>query len=1617
MNDDNRTFITEQINSGSFIQLAEIQMMIDAYNAVIDDALGNADGIIVTASELNMLHNVSGAIVEHEDWYQQALSKAGREDVIYDLAPSDAEIQSVINSVNRIVNLIEGLGSYAAPTVQDYTNVGLIGISQSKQPFIESQLETTEFQSITSIQNLITAFNAVIEDVDGNLDGVPVGEEQLNLFAGVQNAIEPNEPFYAEAFYLSANSEYADQYPNINEIKTIVDYVNLVKPIVLGETDRDTLTVEYLEKVGIEGASEDTLDFIIDQLETDAFANLMSVQSMITGYSQVVDDIAGNNDNIKVTKHDLNSIEGVSTAIDGANNQSTHLYSEALYRIADIGFNDPLAPTIDEINAMIADVNVIIEVSDQTQSPDQINLSVLSDLAIEDANADNLPFIQQQIAEGDFTALADIQAVIMAYNEILDDVEGNTNNLNITADQLNLFANVDSARSAYEHHYSEAFNQNTFANPNLPNETEINDIVTAVNMVFDLVAGNVTEGSVTLKHLIDLGIQADESSLAFIREQLNSEDYMDLVSIKNMADAYASLQDDIAGNDNTYLTTSAQLNLLIKDDVTALNSNNDWYHKFILFAAETLFQSEMSPTKTEITDLIDHVNQFASFYNQDGGVNDLDYALLSGLGFSVGSANHIDFIESQILTGEFTEPEPMQQMMTVYHMIVDQVEGNAVDYMMLNADKLSYLAGLTEGVDQRFDPVYAEAFHYIEDTFFADPANPTLTEINDVINSVNKIGSVYYHEAGNMILTRQDFNDIGLIEATDDNITDLKTFFYEIPYSVEKMKLALVSFDVIQAYIENPNLNVAPSIDDYINLGLYNVHNKNINEINQGVLDEADELSVTELPYVTIRDIVHGVNENLYGGEYAANAPRLVDDVLTVDTFTQQILNILSNDSDPNDLNFVSVSLTSTNGVDVTISGDNLIYNPSADDPGVIALRYEVMNSGGYVSTASISIINHWNNTTTTGPTFLLSNRTDLNIDATGTFTRLNVAPPIATDADGNRLPVVLDDEYKYLRPGQNIVVWHSTDPITNEMTDIKQVVNVFPLISFHSDIDVVEGGVGGARVRLYLNGDSPEYPFEVPFTVSGNHQSDDVTIQQSSFIFESGTMAEVTLDIHQDNVEEMGETIILTLSDILNIGQKGTITLHIKEEQIPSDFNIRFMQDDMFSTMFDDNDNLMVQADIIYQDQNTRLVTEFELTDHATGAVIPIASIDEALHRAQVNALDLPNNILQAKVSVYANDIYGDEIPHTRVTKYAYIHPKNVILTENLDSDQDGISDLVEGHHDDDGDGIPNYLDNFNGCRLPNKANTLHGFVIESTPGTCITPGVLSRQLGKLHSDIHESEISSFYLQPDTHPSYDSAQVFNFLLQNAPKIATVVIPLHQPLTSDSAYRKYDYENGTWMDFVNTVDGDEISSAPGHLGFCPGAESSEYQAGLVAGNYCVRLRIQDGGIYDSDKMMNGQIDDPGYATFNLASTYSVQSPTFRITPDQILTINVCDYISVSCDNVTIKGIEQSSFFEITDKDGHYLELQTMHDFVGAEDLSATIMVGDVPQPFNYSVTVLAEDQATTFVTIPPSTTTTTTDTSTDITGGSSMYYWMSLLFLFIYLIRYHMLLNMKLRIE
>ena len=444
---------TKGLQTGTFADSAnptgaEIQSAVDAANTQVDDALsaivedaaGNADGVSATVTQLNSIPGVAGARPGVD--YASALLAGTFADPA---APTAAEIQAAVDARNVQV---------------------------------------------------AAALSAVAEDAGGNADAVGATPEQINSIPGVSGAL-------AGASYTKGlqGGTFADSSsPTAAEVQAVVDAVNAQVADALAAVAKaiaDTgVAPSHTDLNSIPGVSG-ALDgvaysqgFTAGTFADPAAPTAAEIQAVIdtvngavaAASSAVAEDIAGNADGVSATPAQLNSIPGVSGALDGVD------YASELKAGS---FADPAAPTAAEILAVVDASNtqstlaeVVKAIAGTASAPSHTTLNSISGVsgALESVDY-NKGFMDGTYADSSAPTPAEVQTVIDAVNTqvtlaavakaIADGSSAPPHTV------LNSIAGVSGALDGID--YTKGLQGGSFADSSAPTAAEVQAVVDAVN--------------------------------------------------------------------------------------------------------------------------------------------------------------------------------------------------------------------------------------------------------------------------------------------------------------------------------------------------------------------------------------------------------------------------------------------------------------------------------------------------------------------------------------------------------------------------------------------------------------------------------------------------------------------------------------------------------------------------------------------------------------------------------------------------------------------------------------------------------------------------------------------------------------------------------------------------------------------------------------------------------------------------------------------------------------------------------------------------------------------------------------------------------------------------------
>jgi hypothetical protein len=318
------------------------------------------------------------------------------------------------------------------------------------------------------------------------------------------------------------------------------------------------------------------------------------------------------------------------------------------------------------------------------------------------------------------------------------------------------------------------------------------------------------------------------------------------------------------------------------------------------------------------------------------------------------------------------------------------------------------------------------------------------------------------------------------------------------------------------------------------------------------------------------------------------------------------------------------------------------------------------------------------------------------------------------------------------------------------------------------------------------------------------------------------------------------------------------------------------------------------------------------------------------------------PTNLAEGSyiITTVVNEINTAE-RHEVANVLALVVDNLAPLSTDLDSDNDGIKDNIEGYQDSDNDGISDYLDNDSNTNYLASAensqpiNTVLGahlsigdFVKRVQKGNSQYGSLTMDELASAVED-NAANIHDYHFVAQT-PIYDFK--VNDIAENGSSIAIVIpMPNTYSLPANALYRKYNTTQG-WFTFIENNKNMISSALIDENGNCPDANSTIYRSGLNEGDNCIQLIIADGGVNDADFSANGVVVDPGVISIKK------QNQTPVINTD--LTVNVNEESEVTLDASNTTDAEQD---ELT-----FTWLQTGGIDVDVSDTTSSTLIFNTP---------------------------------------------------------------------
>ncbi len=654
--------------------------------------------------------------------------------------------------------------------------------------------------------------------------------------------------------------------------------------------------------------------------------------------------------------------------------------------------------------------------------------------------------------------------------------------------------------------------------------------------------------------------------------------------------------------------------------------------------------------------------------------------------------------------------------------------------------------------------------------------------------------------------------------------------------------------------------------------------------------------------------------------------PQAIDDSYTLtstanDTYS---LAVLANDVDV-DGNTLSIDGAAADIGSVQITADGLSFTAPKAYVGPVALRYTISDGNKGRATAKVNVLIEGADSASQ-PVITLPD--DVEVNATGLFTRVKLGFAKAVDRNGHPLPVSLVNKSLFFAPGNYLAYWQAVDSEGNKAIKA-QKVKVNPLISLSKDQVVAEGNQ--VTVSVHLNGEAPSYPLSIPYTVSGTADSSDHDLVDGVVEIASGQMAEIHFTTLNDGVSEGNEEVLISLDPSLNLGSKQQTQVVITEANIAPQVSLAVTQAGQQQVIVAQNGgDVHIRATASdANEQDTLTLTwasgALSLQADATGMMFSPAAVTPGIYPVSLTATDDGSPVLSSTETVYI-----------------VVRPSLAALT-SADTDGDLIPDVQEGYSDSDSDGIPDYLDANNDCNvMPEGELQPVYFLAEGQAGVCLRLGNIALSRGQSGVQLQPEAVAEDALAANV------GGIFDFIATGLPQQGqsySLVLPQRSPVPANAVYRKFNAQAG-WRDFVIDAN-NTVASTEGERGFCPPPGDSRWTPGLTEGHWCVQLTIEDGGPNDDDGVANRTIVDPsGVAVMLNGNHLPVANPdSAAIAWNQSIDVNVlANDTDSDGDSLSVTQVI-SEFGTVTVLANQQLSYTSAADFIGTDVLVYSITDG------------------------------------------------------------------------
>ena len=520
---------------------------------------------------------------------------------------------------------------------------------------------------------------------------------------------------------------------------------------------------------------------------------------------------------------------------------------------------------------------------------------------------------------------------------------------------------------------------------------------------------------------------------------------------------------------------------------------------------------------------------------------------------------------------------------------------------------------------------------------------------------------------------------------------------------------------------------------------------------------------------------------------------------------------------------------------------------------GIHQIKWTAIDFAGNESSAVQTLIVEDTSAPVFAPDMLIS------IDAQGRLTNvvglINVVAHDLVDGKINAVAIVSSN----LKSGRHQVELRAGD-LSGNTSATTIDLTLIPQISLEPSVNVSAGGQ--YQTQMNLSGHAVEYPVTVNYQVLNN----DVVIAQGNSTINKGTQGEISVEIPKNVIPSDHFTVKITEVSNARLGEMQQTSLIMINNNVTPLLQMFIAQYSQLVNVIDPNNGLATFSAVI---TDVNYLDTHDIIWEVTNNIFSDVAIDNRNFTFELDPAGLDQGRYKVNVRIKENNT-AERLEVSR-SMLVIIEDLTELSTE-LDTDQDGITDNVEGYQDLNSDGVADYLDDESSSHILASANnsqpmqTLLGYRLSLGDYTKVAQGGNSKNASLTRAELSNSLEADAASTSDNH-FITITPLYNFTIDGFDEQGSsvfLVIPLPEgiSLPKNAIYRKYNSNQG-WFTFIENSKNTISSGLVNEHGSCPNGNSSAYNGGLNTQDNCIRLIIEDGGPNDSDFIINGTITDLG----------------------------------------------------------------------------------------------------------------------------------------------------------